>query len=550
MSNETNTDTNTNVHNTPDGLAEQLRDRTEQANRWAEQAQRLGWLSSDDALGLKNLSGTTSRDLFTEDAGEPLVVALFGGTGVGKSSLLNRLVGEPIAKVGVIRPTSLEATVYVHQAVTFAGPPRTGFERSVHTNDKRRNVVWVDMPDVDSTAAHNRELVLDFLPFVDVLVYVVSPERYRDEAPWALLSAHAERSAWVFVMNQIDRGQPAQLEDLSKAVQAAGFKDPMLFATSCGPAVLDKSDVAKTDLDQFDALAAFIDSLAQERLREALKDEGRSARLRLLSDQVSSVSESWPQETDSFVDAWDERKKLLAKELQKDLVDRLAPVAARMAQGEAAAPGELWDQWGTERVSDALSEVRIASAQQGWSKGALAKLDAVISPALTAHSESALRESVSMSLARPGTSLQRGVFAACRWLQYGLPLLALAWVGWFVISGFYGGATGSGDFVADGFALNAILLVALGAGIPWLLGRLVKPSPRKAALIGVRNGLDSIIEYIDSIARTQIGVATEELHELMEQRETLVAPITHTKGGKQAPDAEASKLNARLRRSK
>ena len=535
MSNDTNTSY---------GLAEQLRDRTERASRWAEQAQQLGWLSSQDALKLKNLSGTTSRDLFTEDAGEPLVVALFGGTGVGKSSLLNRLVGEPIAKVGVIRPTSLEATVYVHQAITFAGPPRSGFERSVHENDERRNVVWVDMPDVDSTAAHNRELVLDFLPFVDVLVYVVSPERYRDEAPWALLSKHAERSAWVFVMNQIDRGLPAQVEDLSKAVQAAGFSDPMLFATSCaGP-----SDQAKSELDQFDALAAFIDSLAQERLREALQEEGRSARLRLLSDQVSSVSESWPQDTGSFVDAWDERKKVLAKELQKDLVDRLAPVAARMAEGEAAAPGELWDQWGTERVSDALSEVRIASAQNGWSQGALAKLDAVISPALTAHGESALRESVSMSLARPGTAVQRGVYAACRWLQYGLPLLALLWVGWFVVSGFYGGATGSGDFVADGFALNAILLVGLGAGLPWLLGRLVKPSPRKAALLGVRRGLDSIIEYIDSIARTQIGVATEELHELMEQREALVAPITRSNGRSNPPDAETSKLNARLRR--
>ncbi len=534
MSNKSN-DTNTAY-----GLAEQLRDRTERASSWADQAQKTGWLSSKEALGLKNLSGTTSRDLFAEDAGEPLVVALFGGTGVGKSSLLNRLVGEAIAKVGVIRPTSLEATVYVHEAVTFAGPPRSGFERSVHTNDERRNVVWVDMPDVDSTAAHNRELVLDFLPFVDVLVYVVSPERYRDEAPWALLSAHAERSAWVFVMNQIDRGQPAQLDDLSMAVQAAGFAEPMLFATSCG---------GPSELDQFDALAAFIDSLAQERLREALQEEGRVARLRLLSEQVAAASEGWPQDTRSFKMAWAERKKVLAKELQKDLVDRLAPVAARMAQGEAAAPGELWDQWGTERVTDALSEVRITSAQNGWSRGALAKLDAVISPALTAHSESALRESVSMSLARPGTALQRGVFAACRWLQYGLPLLALLWIGWFVISGFYGGATGSGDFVADGFALNAVLLVALGAGLPWLLGRLVKPSPRKAALLGVRRGLDSIIEYIDSIATAQIGVATEELHELMGQRDALVAPTTSNTGASKTADKEASKLNARLRRS-
>jgi len=453
---------------------------------------------------------------------------------------LNRLVGEPIAKVGVIRPTSLEATVYVHEALDFAGPERSGFERATHGNDERRNVVWVDMPDVDSTAAHNRELVLDFLPFVDVLVYVVSPERYRDEAPWALLSAHAERSAWVFVMNQIDRGQAAQLQDLSVAVEAAGFNDPMLFATSCG---------APTELDQFEALATFIDSLAQERLREALQEEGRMARLRLLSDQVAVVSSHWPEVTESFADAWIEHKKQLAAELQKDLVDRLAPVAARMAQGEAAAPGELWDQWASDRVTDSLSAVRIVASEAGWSQVALAKLNAVVDPALAAHGESALRESVRMSLARPGSGFQRGVFKATRWLQYGLPLVALVWIGWFVVRGFYDGATGSGAFVADGFALNAILLVGLCAGLPWLVGRLVKPSPRKAALLGVRRGLETIVEHIDDKTATQIAAATEELKALMLERDLLVSlPATANEGSK-PKDTEASKLNARLRRS-
>lgn len=525
------------------GLSELLRERTEQASEWAEAAHQSGWLSLEQAQGLKNLSGTTSRDLFAEDAGEPLVVALFGGTGVGKSSLLNRLVGEPIAKVGVIRPTSLEATVYVHEALDFAGPPRSGFERASHTNDERRNVVWVDMPDVDSTAAHNRELVLDFLPFVDVLIYVVSPERYRDEAPWALLSAHAERSAWVFVMNQIDRGQTAQLDDLSKAVAAAGFKDPMLFATSCGQPVA---------LDQFDALAAFIDSLAQERLREALQEEGRAARLRLLSEQVASVSAHWPEDPASFANAWNQRKKALTQGLQKDLVDRLAPVAARMSQGEAAAPGELWDEWANERVADALAEVRISAASLGWSQPALARLDAVVDPTLTAKGEAALRESVRMSLARPGTTLQRGLFTACRWLQYALPLLALLWIGWFVVSGFYNGATGEGAFVADGFALNAVLLVGLCAGLPWLLGRLSKPSPRKAAMLGVRRGLDTVVEYIDDSTSAQIAAATEQLDGLRAQRDALAAPIDTVVRDHNATDghtAEAKTLNARLRRS-
>ena len=515
-----------------DSSSELLASRTADARAWAQRAQQTGWLTDAEASSLNSLSGETSSDLFADDAGEPLVVALFGGTGVGKSSLLNRLVGESIARVGVIRPTSLEATVYVHRSVEFAGPTRAGFQRATHENDARRQVVWVDMPDVDSTAAHNRELVLDFLPFVDVLIYVVSPERYRDESPWALLRAHAERSAWVFVMNQIDRGQQAQLDDLERALDAAGFADPVLYATSCG---------AETELDQFEELARFIDSLQEERVRETLQEEGRAARLRLLGEQVSSITEDWPTKgngANKLSWAWQQRKKEMVKELSQDLVERLAPVAARMAKGEAAAPGELWDDWASERVGDALAATRLDAIDAGWSQQSVARLDDVVDDALGSRGETALRESVRASLSQPGNRFQRAIFSATGWLQFALPLVAVAWISWYVLKGFYGGANGSGSFVAEGFAVNAALLVALAAGLPWLLGRLAKPSPRKAALIGIRRGLDDVVEYIDSRTLEQIKTSEAELEELITTRDELQVPDVQT----------SSELTSRLRR--
>jgi len=397
-----------------------LAQQTRSVAQWAERAAAAGWLDADEVATLVGISGSTSSDLFAEQTGEPLVVALFGGTGVGKSSLLNRLVGEAVATVGVIRPTSLEATVYVHQAVEFAGPAQAGFQRAVHTDDARRNVVWVDMPDVDSTAQHNRELVLGFLPFVDVLVYVVSPERYRDEAPWSLLRAHADNSAWVFVMNQIDRGQPAQIEDLRKALDNAGFSEPVLYPTSCG---------APSELDEFEQLASFIDSLAEERIRAALHEEGRQARLRQIGTQVTQVTSDWPDNPAEFASYWASRRATLEDELRSDLVERLAPVAARMADGEAAAPGELWDDWASDRVGDALSATRLDAREAGWSAQAVLGLDEVVDEGLAPRSEAALRESVRASLARPGNALQRALHSACSWLIYALPLLTLAWIG-------------------------------------------------------------------------------------------------------------------------
>jgi tRNA U34 5-carboxymethylaminomethyl modifying GTPase MnmE/TrmE len=49
------------------------------------------------------------------DVGFPLIVALVGGTGTGKSTLLNSLAGRSVSAVGIKRPCTLTAIVYVHQ---------------------------------------------------------------------------------------------------------------------------------------------------------------------------------------------------------------------------------------------------------------------------------------------------------------------------------------------------------------------------------------------------------------------------------------------------
>jgi len=537
----------------------QLASQTEAAKVWAVRATEAGWLSDAAALDITQLSGATSADLFTADGdstSKPLVVALFGGTGVGKSSVLNRLVGENVAKVGVIRPTSLEATVYVHEAIKFSAPEQAGFLRAAHKDDRRRHIVWVDMPDVDSTAAHNRDLVLGFLPFVDVLIYVVSPERYRDEAPWALLREHADRCAWVFVMNQFDRGTPDQLVDLEQAVNAAGFTDPALFATSCAPHLLQEGQqpaetVAK---DQFVQLADFVDSLAAEHVRLALHEEGRLARLGLLGQQMQTLSADWPsQESDqpTLTTLWAARSKVLAAELRDDLVERLAPVAARMAAGEAAAPGELWDAWASDRVKDALVGLQIDAREQGWRGVDLNALSDAQDSDLGARADGALRDSVRASLAKPGNAVQRGVYAACDWLLFALPLAAALWTGWYVVSGFIDGASGAGDFVASGFAMNAVLLIVLAAVLPWLLRRLVQPSPRKAAMLGVRRGLDTVLADIEQLTTARVERCETTLAELIQQREHIIGaslvPAVAQSGA--TPQVSDNPLTARLRRN-
>lgn len=114
------------------------------------------------------------------------------------------------------------------------------------------------MPDFDSTDTHNKELVLSWLPHIDILIYVVSPERYRDEKAWRLLLAEGANHAWLFVMNQWDRGQIEQADDFEKQLHVAGFDAPIIFKTCC--------DILSNLNDEFNELAETLTSLATQKL--------------------------------------------------------------------------------------------------------------------------------------------------------------------------------------------------------------------------------------------------------------------------------------------
>ena len=183
---------------------------------WSQQAEDKGWISRELASTLAKEEQGSAEALFAEQAetARPLVVAFMGGTGVGKSSLLNKLAGQSIAKTGVERPTSREVTLFHHNSVSIHQLeekfPLQQIQLAQHSEDSNKNVLWIDMPDFDSTEEKNKDIVMQWLPYVDILVYVVSPERYRDNKAWQLLLAQGASHAWLFVMNQWDRGVDVQ----------------------------------------------------------------------------------------------------------------------------------------------------------------------------------------------------------------------------------------------------------------------------------------------------------------------------------------------------
>jgi len=137
---------------------------------------------------------------------EATVVALAGPTGAGKSTLFNVLAGRPLVREGVRRPTTSTVT-----AATWGGadsglldwlevPARHRLDGGGDTD----GLVLLDLPDFDSVEASHRLEVDRLVRLVDLLVWVVDPQKYADAALHEHylrpLASHA--AAMLVVLNQ------------------------------------------------------------------------------------------------------------------------------------------------------------------------------------------------------------------------------------------------------------------------------------------------------------------------------------------------------------
>jgi hypothetical protein len=200
-------------------------------------------------LGLPTLdaekvrAGSEARLGYPSDA---YVLALIGGTGVGKSSLLNALAGEPVSTASARRPTTSEAVAWVPRDA------RSDIDellqwldvRDVHEHEDGaiQGVAILDLPDIDSVDPAHRDKVEILLPKVDAVVWVTDPEKYHD----AILHDDFLRS-WIprldrqaIVVNKADRLGNSGIDDVRRDLQhdvatrlaVAGRRPPPVIVTS------------------------------------------------------------------------------------------------------------------------------------------------------------------------------------------------------------------------------------------------------------------------------------------------------------------------------
>lgn len=233
----------------------------------------------DAAETLERLS--QRRELSTEHT----VIGFFGATGSGKSTLFNAIAGQNIALSAPTRPTTstvqaaiweaegseelldwlgIDKRVYPQtQALAAEGEAIEGngagggvaapnavtepapglfnrIRRAVGGRGEMRTrtggLILLDMPDFDSVTTTNRDLAARMMRYVDVLVWVVDPQKYADAVihrdfmvPLAASGAQA-----LCVLNQADKLAPAEvpavLASLTRLLQAEGTEAHLLAA--------------------------------------------------------------------------------------------------------------------------------------------------------------------------------------------------------------------------------------------------------------------------------------------------------------------------------
>ena len=305
------------------------------------------------------------------DASGPTLVAVIGGTGTGKSTLVNRLLGREVTAASFRRTfTAGPVTVARSAADVPAGWPGIP-HRDVHEDSPPRGtadvltvvtadaplletIVLTDTPDLDGDRPAHHAQADRLFRWADAVAFVVTPEKYQlpDLPPYYKLAARY-RIPTLFVMNKAE--EAAVVEDyenqLAEVVGDAQLfavrRDDSTFAPARG---LDELRDAVSSLrpPEGEAKTAGLRARAADlagRLRDQLLDPLRAARRKVDAAAVSIRSLQTPEPgVDVHPMTWALQRRLQQRSVlylmgPGRIIDRLVSVPSLLAR----LPRTAWD---------------------------------------------------------------------------------------------------------------------------------------------------------------------------------------------------------------
>jgi hypothetical protein len=301
--------------------------------------------------------------------GEVLYVGILGGTGVGKSTLINALAREEISPASDRRPFTDKAVVYRHEETPRGLDEIAHLVRdpdALHQSDVVKDLILLDLPDFDSFRGDHRHVVDEILPRLDCILWVVSPEKYADEIFYRLVrSTVINRDNFTFVLNKAD-----ELTNNDQADPHAKFKD-----------VLGDFSFRLTHEGAVEEPRIFMVSAAQE-CREGDEDPVLQREFTRFRDflmvrrdakEIASVKTvNLVSETRALLDDLhgrvrpDDKARLVnsIREIQRDTEQREGPPSLRLLEKEDQLASIIFDQLMSQDAS--IGPVRFAMRALKW----------------------------------------------------------------------------------------------------------------------------------------------------------------------------------------
>jgi len=198
--------------------------------RWAQGGPAWRPAETARALTLRVLERVQTVRLRLET---PLVVATFGGTGTGKSTLVNALVGQEAALAGRQRPTTKQPVLLVHPDFDLQATGLPVDQCLVRRIDAPvlRDLVLLDCPDPDTSEGAepggNLQRLRSLLPYCDVLLVASTQQKYRSARIVEELGDAAAGCRLVFVQTHAD--QDVDIRDDWRRVLSERYQVSELF---------------------------------------------------------------------------------------------------------------------------------------------------------------------------------------------------------------------------------------------------------------------------------------------------------------------------------
>jgi hypothetical protein len=380
-------------------------------------------------------------------------------------------------------------TLYHHRSLWItqlpANLPLEKTKLAPHDNPQNSHIVWIDMPDFDSVELANKSLVLEWLPHIDVLLYVVSPERYRDNKAWQLLKAEGGKHAWLFVMNQWDRAVPSQLEDFKRQLAKAGFADPLVLYTSC----------TEPDDDRFAELLQQLNALSSQQTMLQMTQHNERLRILALADLLQRFSQHLGLQDFAglrrqFSENWQQTEATFPQGLAWAF-HAYSEALANRPDGKSDIA--VWDAWAQTRLNDAVENLLQLADQHHIAAKALKPRLETLKTAIAKNAAQQIELAGRHALLIPGNALQRFLMRLTAICETLLPILAMLIVGYQVYSGYYHSAAEAKAYLGVDFAVHSVLLIGLSWLMPFFLHKKLQPSLQKAALQGLHKGLLQVL---------------------------------------------------------